>query len=48
MTLEAAARAAGATVLGEDGTTQHFMLTLEQMARMVALLQSPAPLPPPY
>lgn len=45
--IEQAARAAGATVLGEDGTTQHYLMTAEQLARMVALLARPLP-PPPY
>lgn len=47
--IEEAARAAGATVLGDPDTTQHYLLTAEQLARMVALLQ-PAPVgpPPPY
>lgn len=47
--VEEAARAAGATVLGEEGTTQHYLLTAEQLARMVAMLQPAPPVaPPPY
>lgn len=47
-----AAIAAGATVLGEPGTTQHYLMTAEQLARMVELLRTPVPVtiipPPPY
>ncbi len=44
------AMAAGAMVLGEEGSTQHYLFTLEQLAwlfDMPAPAAPPCPIPPP-
>lgn len=46
-TLHQVALAAGATVLGDPDTEQHYLLTAEQLEALVRVLAQPVP-PPPY